>query len=525
LRVLFFIGHDGFIRNFEKLIRARAARGDEVHLAASSRRVALMSDARSLEDLCESDPRITFDRIPKDRDNAAGPLLDLLATSRSYLRFYGPEYADAPALRERAKNYVPPAMRSFLRYTGGHTRPGRWAYDRMLLGLIEGMPTSPAFDEYIAGHRPDVVLVTPLVSMQGVAQLSAVASARKAGIPSALLVHSWDNLTNKGLIHTPPDRVAVWNDAQKREAIELHRVPEDQVVVTGAHSYDHWFDWAPSKSRQAFCRDFGLDPEQPFVVYMCSSAFIAPDEVSLVRKWVTALRASDDQRLRDVGVLVRPHPQNTEQWESVRPGDLDGAVVYRPGASAWAGSTSRADYYDSMHHAAAVVGLNTTALIESAILERPVLTWLTPEFRDTQEGTLHFQHIASDQGLLLVARTFEEHEAQLGEVLSEPDRADRSRRFVEEFVRPYGLDDPGTPRLVSMVTGLAEKPPARRRRKLSTVLLWPFGRLFLLPGLIRRAGRRPAPPAPAKQAVREPLTPKEARAAARAKKAKKRTKL
>ena len=47
---------------------------------------------------------------------------------------------------------------------------------------------------------------------------------------------------------------------------------------------------------------------------------------------------------------------------------------------------SRADYFDSMYHAAAVVGLNTSALVEAAIVDRPVFTMLLPEFRETRKG-------------------------------------------------------------------------------------------------------------------------------------------
>ena len=43
---------------------------------------------------------------------------------------------------------------------------------------------------------------------------------------------------------------------------------------------------------------------------------------------------------------------------------------------------SRDDYFDSVYHAAAVVGLNTSALIELAIVDRPVYTVLLPEFHD-----------------------------------------------------------------------------------------------------------------------------------------------
>ena len=46
---------------------------------------------------------------------------------------------------------------------------------------------------------------------------------------------------------------------------------------TGAPSVDHWFGWQVGSTRDAFCGEVGLDPEQPYVLYVCSSGFVAPD--------------------------------------------------------------------------------------------------------------------------------------------------------------------------------------------------------------------------------------------------------
>ena len=125
---------------------------------------------------------------------------------------------------------------------------------------------------------------------------------------------------------------------------------------------------------------------------------------------------------------------------------------------------ARADYFDSIHYSAAVMGINTSALIESAIVGRPVFTLLAPEFRDTQEGTLHFHHLLRvNGGLLRVAHNFEEHAAQLLEAVSADDtwqqrEAAHNRRFLEGFVRPHGLDEPVTPRLVDEIEKLAARP-------------------------------------------------------------------
>ena len=139
---------------------------------------------------------------------------------------------------------------------------------------------------------------------------------------------------------------------------------------------------------------------------------------------------------------------------------------------------------------------------------RPVLTWLVPEFKDTQEGTIHFHYLGADDGLLYKAETFEQHEDQLLHVLSSNEAAGRSRRFVERFVRPRGIDVAATPVLVETVVELADgKVPKAKRplgKKITGVLVWPFSRL------VRATARRLAKSGAAESAEPRPGKPERA---------------
>jgi len=110
-----------------------------------------------------------------------------------------------------------------------------------------------------------------------------------------------------------------------------------------------------------------------------------------------------------------------------------------------------------------VIGINTTAMIEAAIVGKPVLTILEPTF--AQEGTLHFHHLLEENGgFLHAASSLDEHLAQLRRVLDEGEAdAERRRRFVESFVRPHGLDRPATPIFADALEELARVPVQRPR--------------------------------------------------------------
>ena len=172
-------------------------------------------------------------------------------------------YRDAAALYERAAARVSPAVQAFSRFPVVRTRAGLTFVANRLRSIERAIPPDPAIVGLIASQSPDLVLVTPLIEL-GSDQVEYIKAARALGIPCGLCVHSWDNLTNKGLIHAVPERVFVWNEAQRKEAVDLHAIPDANVVVTGAPTYDQWFTRRPSTTREEFCRKVGLPAERPF---------------------------------------------------------------------------------------------------------------------------------------------------------------------------------------------------------------------------------------------------------------------
>jgi hypothetical protein len=451
--------HPGSVRNFESVLRELAARGHTIHLAFTS--IPPAATAHHLVALAE-DLKLTYGLAPSVGKAQFAEIGGALRRSLDYLRYLTPAYASADKLRARAAAAAPGLVVRLASLPGLRTQLGVRVLRAILSSLERAVPPPAAVRDYLAAQAPDLVLVTPLVGI-GSAQADLVRAAKAARIPTVFPVHSWDNLTNKGLVRDAPGVTIVWNEAQRREAVELHGLTPDRVVVSGAHSFDHWFEWKATRTRALFCADTGLSHAVPFLLYVCSSPFIAPDEVAFVRRWLAAIRGRGG-RLEEAGVLVRPHPQNAEQWNGA---ELDAANV-----SVWPRSgedpvdtDARRNYFDSIFHSAAVVGINTSALIEAAIVGRPVHTVLAPEFAATQSGTLHFHHLASETGHLHVARSLDEHAAQLEAALAPTDQADRGRAFLASFVRPHGLDRAAAPLAVDAIEREARREvPAVRHR-------------------------------------------------------------
>jgi hypothetical protein len=303
-------------------------------------------------------------------------------------------------------------------------------------------------------------------------QTDVVKAAKSLGLPTGIVVYSWDNLSSKGLIHEHPDRLFVWNDVQAREAVELHGIDADTVVVVGAVRFDPVFDTNPSADREHLLGELGLDPGRKTVLWLGSSAFVSPREPELVEEWVARLRATRDEELEHANVIVRPHPGTVGDpaWAEWQP--PAGAVVPTPVVRERA-----QDLYDQLFVSDAVVSLNTSAEIEAAIVGRPVLTVEAGDRAPGQEGSVHYRYLLAEEGGFVErAENLDTHLAQLSRALAGDPLADARHRFLTTFVRPLGVDRPAAPILTDAILELGgsrpELPGARRRSRFASA----FGR-------------------------------------------------
>ena len=475
MRILFVARHFTYFRNYDSVLRALARAGHQIHLAVEKDDV--LGGRQAVSALAQEHRAITLGNVPARHETDRADVVRRLRHGIDYLRYLDAFYDGTPLLRARARNRTPLGLVR-LAEANASRRWRRWLA-RMLDGVERAVPPPDVIVDYLREQRPDVLLITPLVDL-GSQQLDFLRAARQLGIPAALAVWSWDHLSSKAHIREHPQRVLVWNETQRREAVTLHGLDPGRVVVTGAQCFDHWFDRRPSRDRAAFCAALGLPADRPLVLYVCSG-FIhgSPPEPPFVREWLARLRASTDPRVASAAVLVRPHPAKTAHWVGI---DLEGL-----GPVAWWGGNpiderTRADYFDSLYHSSAVVGVNTSAFIEAAIVGREVLAVLPPEFHDNHEGTAHFRYLLEvGGGVLRVSHDLDAHLAQLSTALARPEAPEHPhRQFLEAFVRPRGLHVPATPAFVEAVEQLRGVPvPAPRARA-------PFWRRQAAAALTRR---------------------------------------
>ncbi len=454
MKALLSVLHFGLLRNFESVVRVLAERGHEVLLLADE--PDTFGGERVAADLSLI-PGVRWGWAPSYTDESWFVVARKLRQGLDYIRFLDPRYAPFSKLRDRLAERAPRLVTGLMRLPGMNSTGGRHVLANVLNIIERGMPRLNAMDDLLAREQPDVALFGSVTNPRAT-QVDHLRSARALGIPTGVCVYSWDHLSSKALIRVTPDRVFVWNDTQRREAVELHGISADRIVITGAQVYDQWFERKPSRTREAFLTDVGLPPDRPFVLYVCSALTPDPHESKFIRRWAEAIRRCSHPSLRDASLLIRPHPERWSGWKGVDWPDL--APVLIAGENPVI-PTAKSDYFDALSYSTAVIGVVTSAFLEAAIAGRPVLTVTLPEFRKHQEGMLHFRYLLDiEGGLLKVAGTLDEHVRQLEAIFNgDATHALQQERFLRAFVRPFGLDNEATPRFVDMVETLAETHP------------------------------------------------------------------
>lgn len=426
IHILFLVHDFSYLRNFDDCIWGLIGRGHKVTLAFPDRVGG--KPQRKLEWFTKKGIGVRM--VPRSRRDQWETLTRYVRQARSFLLYRKSVFAPATYLQERVAEMTSEDVKTFLE--GRWIRPWPRMTDFVCRVLEAAIPASDSARRDVAELKPDVVLITPYFTASTRYQVEYAKAAQEIGVPVGVPVFSWDNLTSKGAMQVRPDRLLVWNRTQVREAVSLHKIPASRIVITGGMRFSMFFGMAPSVSKKKFCESVGLDPSRALITYLGSSRTIAPREHEFLWRWIDALRAAEDPDLRECNVFVRPHPGNSAIWDHW-------PSTPQAGVALWDGHGKNVrGVIDSVGHSAAVMGINTTAMLEAAALNKPVLTVLDNELRAGQIERIHFHYLTSVAGgLVTVANSLEEHVGHLTAILAGDRRFSRkSRRFSKAFLRP-----------------------------------------------------------------------------------------
>ena len=212
----------------------------------------------------------------------------------------------------------------------------------------------------------DYIVASP-GNMRHSTEIEFIKYAKQNRISNAILVLSWDNLSNKGLFHSFPDVFYVWNNTHKTQLKNIHNY-HGKVEVVGSSLFEKWYPFIDKPYSR-----------KNYVIYLGSSANIVDNEINNV-KFVRDLLP------QAVKIIFRPHPKSQVSYDNI---DIAGVEVQDMVCLA---ETPQQEQENAafIKNATFVVGVNTSAFLDAIVLGTPCFYILTSDTDQTQMGSTHF---------------------------------------------------------------------------------------------------------------------------------------
>lgn len=333
-------------------------------------------------------------------------------------------------------------------------------------------------DEYVSllsELKPTLVFNSSHVHSRVATQ--AVQAAQWLGIPTATFIFSWDNLTSQGRIMQPYDYYLVWNEALRKQLLEIYdSVQAGQVFVTGTPQFDFHFKPEFYWTRAEFCARTGADPARPIVLYSTGMANHMPGEPLIVEGIARMLREMTD--LSRPQLLVRVYPKDqTGRFREVARRNPDILFPAIPWESRW--QTPRLEdahlLTNMLRHAAAGVNIASTVSLELCMLDKPVVN-VGYNPREVEMGAVdyaeyyrfdHYRPVVESGGVE-VAASESEMRALLRKALTKPEARCAERRALIERMFGETLDGSSGKRVATRLVKLVEREAAMRWRVAQT---------------------------------------------------------
>lgn len=274
-------------------------------------------------------------------------------------------------------------------------------------------------------------------------------AARDLGIPTLASILSFDNLTSRGML-ARYDRYLVWCERMRDELLQLYPdVVQDDVEITGTPQFDFHRRDDRAWPRERTLAALGLDPGSRYFSYAASHASLTPDEPALVAQ--LARRMASVPSLEHHWLVVRMHPlDNWNRWSvaaSLPRVRLSPSSDETPAPDGWAlGSVADQErLVATIRHSDASINVASTASLDAAILDRPVIGIDLRGEPDSPRGILyeeysahHYAPLVASGGLDL-ARSWAELLLLLESAVRDPARGAGRRRAMVE--RECGIVD------------------------------------------------------------------------------------
>ena len=306
--------------------------------------------------------------------------------------------------------------------------------------VIDRMISHPHAEQLFDKYQP-VLLVG---SSPGLifSEVPLLRTAVRRRVRTIVVDPSWDNFTNKLIPVRRADRIVVWNDLMKRQAVDLHGYTPEQVRVSGPPHWDRYFKTGSVISRDAFFAKIGADPSRRLVTLMTTGRTLYDHYPRVVRVLMSAVQSGV---WGPAQVLVRLHPRDDlDRYDEFK--GTANLIIEKPfkktvksgdGLDVDITADNQQHLADTLRHSDVVVTIASTIAIEASIFDTPVVDVsfdgeAPEEFAKSARRYYKFTHYANitRRGAAPIADTPESLVAHVGRYLADRSLDREGRRHV-----------------------------------------------------------------------------------------------
>lgn len=303
------------------------------------------------------------------------------------------------------------------------------------------IPVSAYTIRQVEKINPDLILVSPHNKVPG-KDFAYIKAGKMLSIPTSIFALSWDNLTTKGIITTPPDLFIVWNESQKKAASKYHYIDENIIKVIGAPLFDKWLPYLQTNKgleRTALMNKIGMKNGSRFALYLGSSTNITGDESNIINELLMKINERNAISKSIINLVVRPHPSNADYISKIKGSNH---YVYPSNGKLPENSNAKDDFYASVRYAECVVAVNTSGILDALVIGSRVIALCDSRYSATQKQTLHFKELL-EYGCIEIANGTSNAVDLINRKINEVDSVViRHKAFISKYIRPISHNKP-----------------------------------------------------------------------------------
>ncbi len=232
--------------------------------------------------------------------------------------------------------------------------------------LFKGKDFTPLFSKY----NPSLIF---LGHIYGQFDTKLLGEAKRQSVKTVGMISNWDHF-DKYYLPLKPDFLLAQSEQIKDMAVKFQSYDPTTISIVGYPHVDFIVNEKHATTRGEILKDLGFSENSKYILYISGSAYCPdePDTIENILKW-----ADEGKFGFDVRLVIRPYlggrgaDRDFDEKKYNRFEEHPRVVFYKK--EFWGDLPKSTQFINIMRHADAVISIYSTAVLEAAALNRPLV--------------------------------------------------------------------------------------------------------------------------------------------------------